>query len=235
MNYHIPQIYAESYDYRILLKMMDIIMTNYQSDSESLSDNASSFYCDDSKLKLLSDKLSYKYNNEISYYHNRLAMKYYLEMLRNKGTEYGLRLAIYIALIGYKDDLGNYYSSGIVDDVNADIMFDMISTSSSYQTLIISLSIRIIGNDYRDTPSSSPNVVRIRKLVELIKPMGVGLTINLFSSQEISPESLSLIETTDYAELVYNPSESVPPQSSVSTPQESTRDYGVSSTESTSD
>lgn len=104
-------------------------------------------------LPLLASYVGYKYDYSESYNSNRLIIKHYPEMIRNRGSETGLALATALSV----------NSLGEVDQVEALSMFRI-----EYQKSESRIDIYIFFPN---------NLNKIRELIEVVRPAGCGLQL----------------------------------------------------------
>lgn len=93
-----PQTYYESRDYRVLLKLLGIVMTDHKYNIDHLLDLYNAMYCPEDLLELLSGMVGYDYDPSLTISHLRLIIKYFPYLLRERGSEIGIKLAMALSL-----------------------------------------------------------------------------------------------------------------------------------------
>lgn len=93
-----PEIYRDSKDYRVLLKLLGVLVSVFKINIDTMPDLYSPDRCPDHLVHLLADMVGYKYNDSISIDNNRLIIKYFPYMIRRRGSRQGLKLATALSL-----------------------------------------------------------------------------------------------------------------------------------------
>lgn len=151
---YIPWILRQSRDMQAFCKLFDLLINSCKTNTDywiSLIDFDS---CPDQLLPLLASYVGYKYDYTESYDTNRLIIKHYPEMIRNKGSEIGMSLATALSV----------NALGEIDKVEALAMFRIEYTADASGNIKI----------YIYFPS---NLSKIRDLIEVVRPAGVGLEL----------------------------------------------------------
>lgn len=89
----VPEVYSESYDFRILMDWVSECLTKIQADTENLIDLIDPERCPENLLWLLADTIGYRYNDEFYPSYNRLILLYFMSMIRNRGSRTGMMIA----------------------------------------------------------------------------------------------------------------------------------------------
>ena len=95
---YVPESYSDSRDYRVFLRLLSIVTTVTKSNLDSFISLYNAYDCPDELLPLLASMVGYKYNEGLSVKNNRILIDYFPYLLRNRGSEYGIRLATALAL-----------------------------------------------------------------------------------------------------------------------------------------
>lgn len=99
----IPEVYKqESADFRFFLKWFELALTKIHHDTEEFMDLYDPLRCPEQLLWMLGDTMGYKYDNRLSPAFNRLAILYFMSMIRLKGSRDGLTLAAQVNLNQFK-------------------------------------------------------------------------------------------------------------------------------------
>lgn len=95
---NVPLIYTTSRDYQALLKLFDILANVEKNDIDNLISCINADMCPSKYLPLLASYVGYDYNYDLPYDSNRTIIKYYPELIRNRGSNKGIMLACAVAL-----------------------------------------------------------------------------------------------------------------------------------------
>lgn len=145
----VPKIYSRSRDYQAILKILDLLICVIKSDTDNFVSLLDPMKCPSRMLPLLASYVGYKYDNKESYATNRLIIKYYPLLIRNRGSEIGIKLATALS-------------------VNAAGEFDDIEMLSLFHIQYVEEEGKIEIYIYY------PNYLsKIRDLIEVVRPAGV--------------------------------------------------------------
>lgn len=100
---YVPQYLGDtSRDYQLFLKLIDFILNPIKLDNDQFYNLISLYNCPDSMLRYLSSYFDYDYDDKKSFEDNRTIIKFYVEMMRNRGSYRGIELAVrcYLNMIG---------------------------------------------------------------------------------------------------------------------------------------
>ena len=167
---YIPNIMRQSRDMQALCKLLDLLINNYKTNADYWTSLIDFDTCPDNLLPLLASYVGYKYDYTESYSTNRLIIKHYPEMIKNRGSELGLSLATALSV----------NALGEIDKVEALAMFRIDYQKSDNKIYI-----------YIYFPS---NLSKIRDLIEVVRPAGCG--VNLVAADII--QTIDGIEISDY-------------------------------------
>lgn len=146
-----PESYYESRDYRVFLKLLGILVSVFKSNIDSFPNLYSPDDCPDNLLPLLANLVGYDYDAGVSVENNRLIVKYFPYLIRNRGSDQGIKLATVLSLSTSVETEGSYTLDSII------VEFD-------YNTGLIKIYY----------PSLSP----IRKdLLEVVRPVGTFIKL----------------------------------------------------------
>lgn len=98
VNKLVPEIYCESRDFRVFLKLLDIVINSCKYDIDNWTTLYDPLQCPENFLPLLADFIGYRYDNSLSVTENRVIMSEFNTMIKNKGSEIGLRLAAALSM-----------------------------------------------------------------------------------------------------------------------------------------
>lgn len=167
---YIPSILRQSRDMQALCKLLDLLINNYKTNADYWTSLIDFDTCPDNLLPLLASYVGYKYDYTESYSTNRLIIKHYPEMIKNRGSELGMSLATALSV----------NALGEIDKVEALAMFRIDYQKSDNKIYI-----------YIYFPS---NLSKIRDLIEVVRPAGCG--VNLIAADII--QTIDGIEISDY-------------------------------------
>ena len=103
----VPNAYSKSRDYQAILKILDLLICACKSDIDNFVSILNPMKCKSNILPLLASYVGYEYDNKESINTNRIIIKYYPELIRNRGSETGIKLATALSVnaVGDKDDI----------------------------------------------------------------------------------------------------------------------------------
>lgn len=165
-----PWILRQSRDYQAFCKIYDLLINSIKTNIDYWIDHIDFDNCPDLYLKYLASYVGYKYDNAESYDTNRLIIKNYPNLIHNRGSYLGMSLATALSVNALGD----------IDKVEALNMFkiDYVSDGNSIKIYIF-------------FPS---NLSKIRDLIEVVRPAGVG--VELVPATII--QTIDGIEISDY-------------------------------------
>lgn len=149
----IPNVMKQSRDMQSLCKILDLLINNYKTNVDYWTSLIDFDTCPDHLLPLLASYVGYEYDYSESYDTNRLIIKYYPYMIRNRGSEIGMRLATALSVNALGD----------IDKVEALAMFRLDYRKGDHKLYI-----------YIYFPS---NLSKIRDLIEVVRPAGCGVQL----------------------------------------------------------
>lgn len=94
----VPEVYRDSRDYRTWLKLFGVVCTTIKYSVDTLPFLFNADQCPEDLLPLLADELGYKYDDSLPIVYNRLIMKYFTNMINNRGNEIGIKLAVTLSI-----------------------------------------------------------------------------------------------------------------------------------------
>lgn len=166
----IPNVLRQSRDMQAICKVLDLLINNYKTNTDYWTSLIDFDGCPNHLLPLLASYVGYKYDYSESYDTNRLIIKHYPEMIRNRGSELGMSLATALSV----------NALGEIDKIEALSMFRLDYQKTSKKLYI-----------YIYFPS---NLSKIRDLIEVVRPAGCG--VQLVAADII--QTIDGIEISDY-------------------------------------
>lgn len=99
----VPAVYKEeSADFRFFLKWFELALSKIQYDTEEFFDLFDPLRCPEDLLWMLGDTMGYKYDSRMTPAFNRLALVYFMSMIRLKGSKDGVTLSAQVNLDQFK-------------------------------------------------------------------------------------------------------------------------------------
>lgn len=146
----IPWVTRQSRDVQAFCKIFDLLINSYKTNADYWTSLIDFDGCPDIMLPLLASYVGYKYDYSESYDTNRLIIKNYPAMIRNRGSEIGISLATSLSI----------NALGEIDKIDALAMF----------------SIDYVEEENRiDVYVYFPvDLNKIRELIEVVRPAGCG-------------------------------------------------------------
>lgn len=180
----VPKHYANSRDYQVFLKLLDIVINACDFDTKHFTSLISPVQCKARLLPLLSNYVGYTYDYAETVKLNRLITKNWAALKRNRGSLTGISMAIALALNGVIDDS--------VDSILELFNLDFSSTVNKYDQEINKILLYLHYKGYAS---------KMYDLIEAVRPAGVGLDV-INSIPVSSTETVVL--TDEYEMLGYN-------------------------------
>lgn len=149
----LPWVLRQSRDIQALCKLFDLLLNNFKTNSDYWVSLIDYDQAPDHLLPLLASYVGYRYDYGESYDTNRLIIKNYMNMIRNRGSEIGMSLATALSV----------NALGEIDKVESLSMFHIDYRVSEGKIKI-----------YIYFPS---NMSKVRDLIEVVRPAGVGLEL----------------------------------------------------------
>lgn len=115
-----PEVYRESRDYRVLLKLIGIVVSVFKTNIDTMPDLYSPKNCPDHLLNLLANMVGYNYNDSIKIEDNRLIIKYFPYMIRRRGSRQGIKLATALTLNTTNSTSSSYSLDNIIIEYDFD-------------------------------------------------------------------------------------------------------------------
>lgn len=165
-----PKVFSRSRDYQVLLKLFEIVACVTKSDADNMINLLSADKCPDHMLPLLASYVGYEYDYNQSYDANRTIIRYYPQLIRNRGSERGIRLAAALSV----------NAIGAIDDIELLSLFKI-----EYVEKDGKINVYIYYPNYMS---------KIRDLIEVVRPAGVR--VELIPAEPIVSEEK--IQLKDY-------------------------------------
>lgn len=169
----VPQSYQDSRDYQVLLKLLDLVIVASKSDSDNFINLINPDKCPDKMLPYLASYVGYNYDYNETYDSNRVIIKYFNQLIRNRGNRVGILLACTLAInaIGEKHDV-ELLSSFRVE----------------YEEKTNTINIFVYYKNY---------LRKMRELLEVVRP--IGTRIRLIPADAIN--TIDKINIHDYVHI----------------------------------
>lgn len=143
---YVPESYYESRDYRVFLKLFGAVASVFKSNIDSFPGLYDPDNCPDNLLPLLANLVGYDYNDGVTIEGNRTIIKYFPYLIRYRGSEEGIKLAVVL-------------TANTTPGIDGEYTLDNIIVEFDYETGLIKIY----------CPSKEP----LRKdLLEVVRPVG---------------------------------------------------------------
>lgn len=149
----IPSVMRQSRDIQAFCKIFDLLINNYKTKIDYWISMIDFDSCPDKYLPLLASYVGYKYDYTETPNTNRLIIKHYPEMIRNRGSKIGISLATALSV----------NALGTIDKVEALNMFNIEMANTEGRIKI-----------YIYFPA---NLTKVRDLLEVVRPAGCGMEL----------------------------------------------------------
>lgn len=166
----VPYAYSKSREYQVFLKLLDLVINASKSEVDNFLNLINPDKCPDHMLPLLASYVGYEYDYNEKYSSNRVIIKHFNELIRNRGNSIGIGLAIALAIT----------ATGAFDDVNLVSLFRI-----NYDRKTNTINIYLYYNKY---------LSKVRDLIEVVRPAGTRLRI--VPAESIS--TIDEIQISDY-------------------------------------
>lgn len=94
----VPEVYSDSRDYRVFLRLASVLLSVLRDNIGSIPSLYSADDCPESMLRLLAGMVGYKYDSLRTVESNRMIIKYFPLLLRNRGSKLGIKIAAALSL-----------------------------------------------------------------------------------------------------------------------------------------
>lgn len=145
----VPLAYSRSREYQVFLKLLDLIINASKAEVDNFVDLINPDKCPDHMLPLLATYVGYEYDYRESYDANRLIIKHYNELIRNRGSSVGISLAVSLAIT----------ATGNFSDIDLLSLFRV-----DYDEKVGKINVYVYYPDY---------ISKIKDLIEVVRPAGV--------------------------------------------------------------
>ena len=95
---YVPESYIDSRDYRVFLRQLGTVLTVAKYNIDHFPDLYDADDCPEHLLPLLATMVGYKYRGSLSVDSNRKIIKYFPYLIRNRGSELGIKLAVALSI-----------------------------------------------------------------------------------------------------------------------------------------
>lgn len=161
-----PKVYTDSRDYQAILKLLDLVNCNEKSDIDNLIAYMNPEYCKSEYLEHLASYIGYKYDNFLSYEDNRLIISHYKNLINNRGSETGIKLAASLAINLVKLSAGD-------NQLLMDLSTSLVDVGFDQDEGVI--NVYVFSDNYS---------LKMFDLIEAVRPAGVR--VKIYYSQRVS-------------------------------------------------
>lgn len=165
----VPQIYKESRDFRVFLKLIDMIVTTTRYEIDNWIKLYDPMECPEQFLELLADFVGYEYNNKLSIAESRIIIANFVQLLKNRGSK-----------LGYKQATSILLNAKLASDPDNEIYKESVNQLEFLETFF--------DEESGKTTLYFPKPIDYNKdLYDYIRPVGTYLDLKL--AEFPSPES----------------------------------------------
>lgn len=182
----VPQYFANNREFQVFLRAINIALSVVKSNTDNFISNLlNPLKCKARLLPLVANYVGYDYNPRERVLTNRWITKLYPLLIRNRGNELGITLAIAMSICLMGDP----------EELNLDNNFSMeyVSEKDKYGRLISKLKIYMYTTDYLPI---------LKDMIELVRPAGMKIeyipAVNMTSTETISLSDEYAIAKYDY-------------------------------------
>lgn len=182
----VPQYFGNGREFQVFLRAVNIALSVVKSNTDNFIPNLlNPLKCKARLLPLLSNYVGYNYNPRERVFTNRWITKLYPLLIRNRGNEIGITLAIAmsICLMGNPDEL----------NLEHNFTMEYEEDKDEYGRLIPQLKIYMNNNDYLPI---------LKDMLEVVRPAGTKITF-IPSANISSTETIHLTDETIIAKYDY--------------------------------
>lgn len=184
---YVPETYHnESRDYQVFLNLVDLVVNNIYTKTGNMQDLLNPDNCPNEFLQLLTNYVGYDYDYLEEYDVNRIIIKYFTKLLKNRGSKTGIMLAVSLANISAKHqstlDLNKYSSIDVVE----------IEKDDEKQKVI---NVYVHNTEY---------LTKLTYLLDRVRPAGVKIRILpstvLSNISKLQTHTYVSVDTPEYTE-----------------------------------
>ena len=117
---YVPEAYVDSRDYRTFLRQLGVLLSVFKFNIDHFPDLYDPYECPDHMLPLLATMVGYKYDDTKSLDANRKIIKYFPYLIRNRGSELGIKLATVLCINTDPTSDRSYNVDNIIVDVDVE-------------------------------------------------------------------------------------------------------------------
>lgn len=166
----VPYAYSKSREYQVFCKLLDLVINASKSEVDNFVNLINPDKCPDHMLPLLASYVGYNYDYNERYSANRIIIKHYNNLIRNRGNQIGIGLAIALAIT----------ATGAFDDIDLVSLFRI-----QYDRETNTINIYLYYNKY---------LSKVKDLIEVVRP--AGTRIRIVPAESIS--TIDQIAISDY-------------------------------------
>lgn len=182
----VPEYFGNNREFQVFLRLFNLALSSIKSDSDNFVSNLlNPLKCKARLLPLLANYVGYNYNPKERIVTNRWITKLYPLLVRNRGSEIGIALAISLAVCLMNDDFTTI-------DLDRQFSLEYEEYTDEYGRTQHKLNIYTYFNSY---------IPIMKDLIEVVRP--AGLRIDFISTQHIS-SSETVVLTDEYAITKYD-------------------------------
>lgn len=169
-KHFVPEVYSESRDYRVFLKLLGVLITVNKYNIDRIPDLYDPMEVPDNLLESLASLVGYDYDESLKLSYNRVITKYFPYLIRNRGSERGIELAIALSL-----NTSEFENISSMEDIIVNFDYETATIKVFYP---------------RDT------VIK-KNLIEVVRPVGMVVEAEMAEHGK-STNELELIAKVNY-------------------------------------
>jgi hypothetical protein len=183
----VPEYYGNNREFQVFLRLANVILSDIKADTDNFIPNLlDPLKCKTRLLPLLCNYVGYDYNPRERVITNRWIAKVYPLLVRNRGSELGITLAISLAICIMTDNIETF-------NLEKHFSMEFGHKYNKYGKKIRVLKIYSYYNDF---------IPILQELLEIVRPAGLCIefipSINISSSETVVLTDEHLIAKYDY-------------------------------------
>lgn len=185
---HVPDVYArKSRDFQLLCNVFDCMNNAVKYDIDSIRDVTDTNLCNDRLLNLLQTKLGFFTNKHMNSDTQRIILKAFPYMIKNKGSTKGIKQAIYTFL--KTQGVNGVVTVQVINRENVNKMVDNKSVNTIANTYVVELGMQTRVLD----------TTILTEILKYIIPAGYIVRYSFNNEQKVS----DITSSTDYINIIF--------------------------------
>ena len=195
----VPEVYRQSRDFQTFLQLWSLILNTTKHDIDTWLDLYDPLTCKAELLPLLAEHIGYEYNYSRSIVENRAIIKTFGKLIRNRGSELGIKLAMALSLNSTIQELSQMTETEALNTLFANLnQLSMVEVMCDYNTGVIRVT---YPNDYAYVFENN----NFGKLIDIVRPVGMYVEIIKSDMVMIGDNNAKAIDVTARARATTTP------------------------------